>query len=84
LRTALQALSLLNDKFVLRMAEHIAARVEQMAGDLPRQVAFAYRPALGREPTAEPGRVLLNDANRHGLTNTCRLILNTNEFSFVD
>ncbi|MGH7169624.1 MAG: DUF1553 domain-containing protein, partial [Gemmataceae bacterium] len=82
--TALQALALLNDKFMLRMAEHFAERVENMSRDLPARVAAAYRLALGHEPTAEEGRVLLDYARKHGLANTCRLILNTNEFSFVD
>ena len=82
--TALQALALLNDKFMLRMAEHCAARVQKRSGDLSSQVAVMYRLALGREPTAEESRVLLDYARKHGLANTCRLIWNTNEFSFVD
>jgi hypothetical protein len=82
--TALQALALLNDKFMLRMAEHFAERVEKMSGDLPARLAAAYRLALGREPTAEDGRVLIDYARKHGLANTCRLILNTNEFCFID
>jgi mono/diheme cytochrome c family protein len=82
--TALQALALLNDKFMLRMAAHFAARVERMSGDLPGQVAAAYRLALGREPADEEKRLLLDYARKHGLANTCRLILNTNEFSFAD
>ncbi len=82
--TALQALALLNDKFMLRMAEHFAARVEKSSGDLSAKLAAAYRLSLGREPTAEENRVLTDYARKHGLTNTCRLILNTNEFSFID
>jgi hypothetical protein len=82
--TALQALALLNDKFMLRMAEHFAGRVEKMGGDLSRQVTTAYRLALGREPTAEENRLLHDYECTHGLANMCRLILNTNEFSFVD
>jgi hypothetical protein len=82
--TALQALALLNDKFMLRMAEHFAERVEKTSGDLSGRLAAAYRLALGREPTAEEGRVLIDYARKHGLANVCRLILNTNEFSFID
>jgi mono/diheme cytochrome c family protein len=82
--TALQALALLNDKFMLRMAEHFAERVKKSGGALAEQVAAAHRLALGREPAAEESRVLLDYARKHGLANTCRLILNTNEFSFVD
>jgi hypothetical protein len=82
--TALQALALLNDKFMLRMAEHFAARAEKMSGDWPGRLAVAYRLALGREPTAEEERVLADFTRKHGLANTCRLILNINEFSFID
>jgi len=82
--TALQALALLNDKFMLHMAEHFAARVEKMGGDLPNRITATYRLALGHEPTPEEKCVLLDYASKHGLANACRLILNTNEFSFVD
>ncbi len=82
--TALQALALLNDKFMLRMAEHFAARVEGMGGGLEEQISTAYRLVLGRKPTREERGVLMDYARKHGLANTCRLILNTNEFSFVD
>ncbi len=82
--TALQALALLNDKFMLRMAQHFAERIEKKGGDLSHRVTRAYRLALGREPTPEESRVLLDYARKHGLANLCRLILNTNEFSFVD
>jgi mono/diheme cytochrome c family protein len=82
--TALQALALLNDKFMLRMAEHCAARLEKCGGKLPDRVAAAYRLALGREPTPEENRVLIDYARKHGLANLCRLIWNTNEFTFVD
>ncbi len=82
--TPLQALALLNDKFMLRMAEHFAARVAKMCRDPSAQLAFAYRLALGRDPTMEERQVLVDYLRRHGLTNTCRLLLNTNEFSFVD
>ncbi|HEY7313212.1 MAG TPA: DUF1553 domain-containing protein [Gemmataceae bacterium] len=82
--TALQALALLNDKFMLRMAEHFAERVGKTGGELPDQVNAAYRLALGREPTAEEKLVLLNYARKHGIVNACRLILNTNEFCFID
>jgi hypothetical protein len=82
--TALQALALLNDRFMLRMAEHFAARVEKTGGDLATRINAAYRMALGRDPTPEEGRLLIDYSRKHGLDNTCRLILNTNEFSFVD
>src|ERR1044071_3637127 len=50
--TALQALALLNDPFMIRQAEYFADRVRG-AGELPRQIEAAYRLALGRAPSAE-------------------------------
>ena len=82
--TALQALALLNDRFILCMAEHFAARVGKMSHDPSAQLSSAYRLALGRDPTGAESRLLSDYLRKHGLTNTCRLLLNTNEFSFVD
>jgi hypothetical protein len=82
--TALQALALLNNRFMVRMAEHFAARVQGMGGTLPEQVRAAYGLALGRAPVPDEERLLTEYAQKHGLANACRLILNTNEFSFAD
>src|SRR5207248_10271222 len=52
--TALQALNLLNDPFVLDQAERFAARVRTEAGPLPGdQVRRAFRLAFGRAPSAK-------------------------------
>ncbi len=49
--TAPQALSLLNDKIVLRAAESFANRVlKQATSDVNKQIATAYRLAFSREP----------------------------------
>ena len=45
--TALQSLALLNNQFVVRMAEHFAARVQASAPDLSAQLTTAWRIALG-------------------------------------
>ncbi|HEX3148886.1 MAG TPA: DUF1553 domain-containing protein [Gemmataceae bacterium] len=72
----LQALALFNNGFMLAMAKHMAAR----AGD----VNEAFRLALGREPKVKERQVLEAYAKEHGLPNACRVILNLNEFVFVD
>jgi hypothetical protein len=51
---------------------------------LPRQIAAAYRLAFGRLPSSEESRMLSVYAEKFGLANVCRLILNSNEFLFVD
>jgi hypothetical protein len=80
--TVLQALALLNDRFMVRMSEHFAKRVEA-AGPLGEQVRQAYRLALGREPSEGERDRLAGYAARHGMANACRLLLNCNEFLFV-
>jgi hypothetical protein len=76
----LQALALFNNAFMLTTAKHLAARVEKEA-DPP---AAAFRLALGRPPTAAERDALAAHAAKHGLPNACRVILNLNEFVFVD
>jgi hypothetical protein len=80
--TALQALALLNDPFMVRMSEHFAKRLSP-AGDAAEQIQFAYRLALGREPTGPERGRLVEFAQRHGMANACRVLLNCNEFVFV-
>jgi hypothetical protein len=82
--TALQALSLMNNKFVVRMAEHFAERVRRESPEVQAQIDAACRLAFGREPTRMESETLLDVARRHGLANACRLIFNTNEFVFID
>ena len=53
--TPLQALALMNNRFVLRQCEHLAARVEKDAGDLPGRVDRACRLVLGRPPRGRRG-----------------------------
>jgi cytochrome c551/c552/multidrug efflux pump subunit AcrA (membrane-fusion protein) len=82
--TALQALALLNNPFMVRQAEHFAGRVSGPADDLPGQIDAAYRLALGRPPREDEAALLVAYARQHGLANACRVILNSNEFMFVD
>jgi hypothetical protein len=82
--SALQALALLNDGFMVTMAKHFAERVETMGSDTPSRVMAAFRLALGRSPNADELRDLSAYADKHGLANACRVILNLNEFVFVD
>lgn len=81
---ALSALAMLNNKFMVRMSEHFAARVEREAADVPGRVTAAFHRALGRMPTDEERDGLVAYANQFGLANTCRVIFNLNEFAFVD
>jgi hypothetical protein len=82
--TAIQALALLNNPFMLRQAEHTAARVRGLAQSRDEQIAWIYRLALGRNPAPAEAQRLGQFAAQHGLENAVRAILNSNEFLFVD
>ena len=82
--TAIQALALLNNPFMVRQAEHLAARVKSLAADQDQQIGWLYRLALGRDPNQRETRRLADFAVQNGIENAARAILNTNEFLFVD
>ena len=82
--TALQALSTLNDPFVLRQCEHFAERLKAAGSTANNQVQMAFRLTLNREPTTGELRLMSNYARKHGLANACRVLLNSSEFFFVD
>jgi mono/diheme cytochrome c family protein len=83
-QTPQQALALLNNKLAVAMAKHFAARVEKLGGTDAERVTAAVRLALGRNPTAKERDALATYAKEFGLANACRVILNLNEFVFVD
>ena len=66
------------------LQKHFAARVEKLAPDTRGRLTEAYRLALGRNPSADELKELTAYANRHGLANACRVLLNSNEFLFVN
>ncbi len=82
--TALQALSLLNNPFVICQCDHMARRLELLAPDVPGRVQALFLMAYGRPPAADEEKMLAAYARRHGLENLCRLIVNSNEFLFVN
>jgi hypothetical protein len=82
--TALQALALLNNKFMVRMSEHFAARLNANGDKRDEQIVFAFQTALSRSPTADEMTAMIEYTKEFGLANTCRVIFNLNEFAFVD
>src|SRR5688572_18630022 len=93
-----QALTLLNNEFVLLQSQHFAARVRQAGGSPAAQIRTAYLIALSRDPSpresADNLRFLQQqrahhdgkaggDADLLALTDLCNVILNLNEFLYV-
>jgi Protein of unknown function (DUF1553)/Protein of unknown function (DUF1549)/Planctomycete cytochrome C len=83
--TPLQALALMNDRFMVRQAEHLAGRIAREAGHDPRaQVGRLFELALSRPPTAREIDLVGAYARKHGMPAACRIVLNENEFHFVE
>lgn len=82
--TALQALSLLNNKFSVAMARHFATRLEKEESDIARQVGRGHLLVTGRMPSEEERDLLLGYARKHGLQNLCRALFNLSEFTYLD
>jgi hypothetical protein len=96
--TATQSLLMMNGEWPLKRAAAFAARVrrESASQDAAGQIELAYRLALGRAPNAEERDRALQfltkaDANALagagldvGLVDLCHVLLNSNEFLYVD
>jgi hypothetical protein len=81
--TPLQALSLFNDRFVLRQCEHLAARLQREAANGPDQIDRAFRLLYARPPTPDEAALVADFARQHGLVHACRVLVNANEFLFL-
>jgi hypothetical protein len=94
-----QALTMLNNEFVLIQARNLAERVSRDAGGDPvKQVRLLYRIALSREPVQKELEKNLaffhaqrdyhsargSDADLEALTDLAHVMLNTNEFVYIN
>ena len=76
----------LNDPFMLRQAECFAERLEKSSKD-PSPADYVGVPdrVWTNAQRASGGRTAMTDyARTHGLANACLVLLNTNEFVFID
>ena len=79
----MQALALLNDPLVLHQAGRIAARLgAELPGDA--RIDTLFRLVLLRSASAEERALMAAHAERHGLPAAAHLLLNTNEFLYLD
>jgi hypothetical protein len=82
--TALQALNLLNSRFVVAQADAFAARLRAKGGDDPdAQVRRGFRLAFGREPTVEEREAASALILGHGAEAFARALFNASEFLYV-
>ena len=81
--TALQALAMLNNRFLVRQSEHIATNLKTSHLDLAAQINELFLRAYGRPASPEETEQIASYTTGHGLANACRIILNSSEFLFV-
>jgi hypothetical protein len=83
--TPLQALSLLNSSFALRMSDQLAARVQREAEpNAAARIRHMFRLCFSRTPTRQEALTAGNFSSRHGLAALARVLFNANEFLYVD
>lgn len=88
--SSLQALSMYGGEFVNTEAKHLAARIVKETGpDVREQVGRAFLIAFGRQPSTtelqDALAFLKTDPHKEeSLVGLCRVLLNANEFLYVD
>lgn len=82
--SALQSLAIYNNDFVLHASRWFAERLERQHSDVESQVRQAVREAWLRTPTPDEQNAFTHYVKQHGLAAFCRVLLNSNEFLFVD
>jgi len=83
--TPLQALSLLNNSFVLRMSNYCADRIKEDSGnDQSQQIDRAWQLILNRSPDQTEAEASRKLVGQHGLAALCRGLFNVNEFVLVE
>ncbi len=84
-----QALTLINGEFMVERARDFANRLRKEYEDQPeRWVEGAWKLAYGRRPAGQEKQMALaalqKDSTSEGLVRLCLVILNTNEFLYID
>ena len=82
--TALQALAMSNNPFVLQQANFFAERLRAEGQNADAQVRRAYALAFGRPPEKAELDAAKALIAKRGLSPFCRALLNANEFVYVD
>jgi hypothetical protein len=82
--TAQQAFAMMNDAFLIRQCGHLAVLIESEATSAEAQAGEAFRRILLRDARASERAALAGYIRRHGLPNACQLLINSNEFLYLD
>ena len=81
--TPVQALTLLNNAFVIAQSELLAKRLQQEAPTVDAQVARAYQLLFNRQPSTNEVTLARQFMSTQPLDIYCRVLINSNEFIYV-
>lgn len=82
--TAQQAFAFLNDRFLIRQCQHLAERIAARCTSPDAQAEAAFQAVLQRATRVSERTGLAAYIQRHGLANATQLLLNSNEFLYLD
>jgi hypothetical protein len=82
--TALQALTLSNNEFMLRQAGYLATRIENEVPDTSARIRHAFELCFQRPPSADELRAAQGLVAEQSLFALCRMLINANEFVYID
>ena len=81
--SALQALAMYNNKFVLHFSTELARDVESRMNAIDDRITAVTQRVLLRKPTSNEMLAFHEYVTKHGLAALCRVLFNSNEFLFV-
>ena len=82
--TALQALTLSNNDFMLQQARHLVTRIDNETDSRDSSVRRAFALTFQRDATAAELQAATALVTEQGLFALCRMLINANEFIYVD
>jgi hypothetical protein len=82
--TALQALTLSNNDFMLQQAQHLVTRIENETDSREAAIRRAFALSFQRDATAAELQAATPLVTEQGLFALCRMLLNANEFIYLD
>ncbi len=81
--TPLQALNLLNSRFVLQQSDFFAERLKMESQDVAQRIQRAYWLVFGRSPEPDETEMAKDFCHQFGWESFARAMLNANEFVFI-
>jgi hypothetical protein len=82
--SALQSLAIYNNDFILHGSEWLAQHLKSNHPDSAAQIDSAVQLTWLRSPSDQERSQFITYSQQHGLASLCRVLLNSNEFLFIE